>query len=88
MKLSGSFVLREVAGEWLAIPVGETALKFGGMIVLNPTSRVIWETLQQNVTETDIVDAIMQRFEITAEEAQADVRAFLEQMKAESLVTE
>lgn len=88
MKLNGSFVLREVAGEWLAIPVGETALKFGGMIVLNPTSRVIWEILQQDVTETDIVDAIIQRFDTTAEEAQADVCAFLEQMKAESLITE
>jgi nucleoid DNA-binding protein len=49
---------------------------------------VIWETLQQNVTEQDIVDAIMQRFDTTAEEAQADVRAFLEQMKAESLIVE
>ena len=88
MRLNGSFVLREVAGEWLAIPVGESALRFGGMIVLNPTSRVIWETLQQNVTEQDIVDAIMQRFDTTAEEAQADVRAFLEQMKAESLIVE
>lgn len=88
MKLNGSFVLREVAGEWLAIPVGESALRFGGMIVLNPTSRVVWEKLQQDVTEKDIVDAIMQRFDTTAEEAQADVRAFLEQMKAESLIVE
>lgn len=88
MKLNGSFLLREVAGEWLAIPVGESALCFGGMIVLNPTSRVIWEVLQQDVTEKDIVDAIMQRFDITAEEAETDVRAFLEQMKAESLIKE
>lgn len=88
MKINGSFVLREVAGEWLAIPIGETALKFGGMIVLNPVSRVVWETLQQDVTEKDIVDAIVQRFDTTADEAQADVRGFLEQMKAESLIKE
>lgn len=88
MKLNGSFVLREVAGEWLAIPVGESALRFGGMIVLNPTSRVIWEALQQDVTEKDIVDAIMQRFDTTEEETQTDVHAFLEQMRAESLIVE
>ena len=88
MKINGSFVLREVAGEWLAIPIGETALKFGGMIVLNPVSRVVWETLQQDVTEKDIVDAIVQRFDTTADEAQADVRGFQEQMKAESLIKE
>ena len=88
MKINGSFVLREVAGEWLAIPIGETALRFGGMIVLNPVSRVVWETLQQDVTEKDIVDAIVQRFDTTADEAQADVRGFLEQMKAESLIKE
>lgn len=88
MRINGSFVLREVAGEWLAIPIGETALRFGGMIVLNPVSRVVWEALQQDVTEKDIVDAIVQRFDTTADEAQADVRGFLEQMKAESLIKE
>ena len=88
MKINGSFVLREVAGEWLAIPIGETALRFGGMIVLNPVSRVVWETLQQDVTEKDIVDAIVQRFDTTADEAQVDVRGFLEQMKDESLIKE
>ena len=88
MKLNGSFVLREVAGEWLAIPVGESALQFGGMIVLNPVSRTIWETLQQDTDLLQIVEAVTDRFDITLAEAKADVTEFLEKMKLENLIQE
>ena len=42
MKLRGTFTIREVAGEIIAIPVGNTALELNGMIILNPVSRLIW----------------------------------------------
>ena len=88
MRIRGSFVMREIAGEHLAIPVNETALHIGGMIILNPVSHVIWECLQSETDVDRIVDAIVQRFDITAEEAEVDVRTFLEQMRAESLIEE
>lgn len=88
MKLNGSFVLREVAGEWLVIPVGQTALQFDGMIILNPVSRVIWECLQQDTDVDRIVDAVTQRFEIEPAEAKTDVVEFLNHMKKENLIIE
>lgn len=88
MKLNGSFVLREVAGEWLAIPVGETALQFGGMIVLNPVSRVVWECLQQETDCRQILDAVTERFDVDPAEAQADIEQLLEQMRREKLIAE
>ena len=88
MRLNGNFVLREVAGEWLAIPVGESALRFGGMIVLNPVSQVIWASLQQDTELDQIVEAVTQRFEIGEQEARADVVEFLDKMKQEQLIVE
>jgi len=88
MKINGNFVLREVAGEWLAIPVGESALKIGGMIVLNPVSRVIWQTLSQEADMEAVVQAITDSFDVSREEAWQDAAAFLEQMRTEGLLTE
>jgi len=42
MKLNGEFVVRQVADEVLALPVGETAHRLNGMIMLNAVSLVIW----------------------------------------------
>lgn len=88
MKINGNFVLREVAGEWLAIPVGESALKIGGMIVLNPVSRVIWQALSQETDMETVVQAITDSFDVSREEAMEDAAAFLEQMRSEGLLAE
>ena len=43
MKLCGEFVVRQVMDNTVAIPVGQTALQFNGMIMLNDVSKLIWE---------------------------------------------
>ena len=86
MKLKGSFVVREVVGQWIAVPVGETALRFGGMIVLNPVSRVIWQALQTDTDIQAVISLVTDRFDVTAEDAQKDVASFIQQMKNEDLI--
>ena len=39
MKLSGEFVVRQVADTIVAVPVGQTALRLNGMIMLNEVSK-------------------------------------------------
>ena len=45
MKIKGEFVVRQVLDNTVALPVGETALKINGMILLNEVSLVIWNAL-------------------------------------------
>ena len=35
MKIDRNFVLREIAGEYIIIPTGKTALEFNGLITVN-----------------------------------------------------
>lgn len=88
MKLKGNFILRQVVGEWIAVPVGETTLKVGGMIVLNPVSRVIWQVLDSGADMDAIVQAVTDQFDVTEDEARSDVAAFIQQMRAENLIIE
>ena len=74
-------VLREIAGEHLLIPVGQTALKVHGMITLSESGLLLWNKLQEECTEEDLVNALLAEYEVDRETAEADVKAFVGQMQ-------
>lgn len=86
MKLNGTFALREVAGEILVIPVGATALELNGMIVLNPTSKLIWECLEKGADMKMILTAVTDMFEVAPDEAEEDICSFLEALREHNLL--
>lgn len=79
-------VLREIAGEYLLIPTGETALKIHGMVTLSESGLLLWKRLQAECTEEALVEALLAEYEVDRETAQADVQAFLEQLDKAGLL--
>lgn len=88
MKLNGTFTLREIAGEILVIPVGQTALDLNGMIVLNPVSRVIWECLEKGTDREQLFKAVTERFDVSDAVAKEDIESFLSELSAQKLLIE
>lgn len=88
MKLRGEFVVRQVMDSIVAIPVGQTALKFNGMLLLNDVSKVIWDCLVQGAELADIVTAVTNAFAVSSEEARADILEFLDKLRAAQLLDE
>lgn len=88
MKLKNEMLLREVAGEIVAIPVGKTALNFNGMICLNEVGAEIWKGLQEEQSKEEILERILQEFEVSREEAAADLEEFLQQLRHNDLLEE
>lgn len=56
------------------------ALRVHGMITLSESGLLLWNRLQEECTEEDLVQAILAEYEIDRETAAADVRAFLARM--------
>ncbi len=88
MKLKPGFVLRNVAGYNVVVPIGEAALDFNGMINLNESGAMLWSMLEKDVAEEDMVKALLEEYEITEEIARADVSAFIKKMREASLIDE
>lgn len=86
MKLNGTFAVREVAGEILVIPVGETALNLNGMIVLNPVGKVIWECLEKGANQDEILSEITAQFEVPEAVAKEDLLSFLCELSERELI--
>ena len=77
MKLKGNFVLRQIMGETIVIPVGDAMLNINGMICLNEVGELIFRGLQAEYSREQILDEILQNFDVTYEEAAADLDDFL-----------
>ena len=88
MRLSGDFILRQVMDEILAIPVGESAARMSGMLILNPVSRLIWERLGENTDLPALVSAVTGAFDVSSEQAEADITEFLEKLRSLNLLSE
>lgn len=86
MKLKDGFMLREVAGQWIVVPLGERVVEFNGLLTLSETGAVIWEMLEKECSETDLVQAILSDYNIDKETAKADIHDFVAQIKEKGLL--
>ncbi|WP_295585007.1 PqqD family protein [uncultured Oscillibacter sp.] len=86
MRATSEMVLREIAGEYLLIPTGETALKIHGMVTLSESGLLLWKKLQSECTEDSLVEALLAEYEVDPATARADVCAFLEKMDEAGLL--
>ena len=88
MKLRGEFVVRQVMDNIVAIPVGQTALRLNGMILLNDVSKTIWDCLEQGTNLESIVKAVTDAFDVSADEAQKDISEFCDKLRKLQLLEE
>lgn len=79
-KANPNFMLRSIADEYILVPTGEAAIRLSGMITLNESGVLMWRTLQQPCSAAQLVDALMQEYEVDAATAAADVQTLLEKM--------
>ena len=88
MKRHGDFLLREVAGRQVIVPVGKQAAKFFGMISLNETGAFLWQQLETEQTVDSLAQALTGNYEVSEELARKDVEAFLEKLRPTGALVE
>lgn len=88
MKLRGEFLVRQVMDDIVAVPVGQTALQFNGMILLNDVSKRIWDCLTQETDMESIVTALTDAFDVSDREAREDIQEFLDKLRKMQLLEE
>ena len=81
MKILKEFVTREVAGDWLLVPVGRTTLDMNGLLTLNETGAFLWERLPAAEDEEALVSALLDVFEVDRKTAADDVTEFLGRLR-------
>ena len=80
MKLKDGFVLQEVAGETVVLPIG-AGLDANMMITLNSTARFLWVLLEKETTRDELVEAILGEYGVDRNTAQDCVDQFVESLE-------
>ncbi len=84
--IKGTYTLRQIAGEYLAIPTCNEAGDDANIVILNPVSQVIWGKLEIGATFDEILEAVMKEFNVEKEEATADIKEFLSGLEQANLL--
>lgn len=85
MKIKEGFILRNVAGNNVVVPIGHNSVDFNGMISLNDTGAFLFEKMLQDISREDLIKAVVEEYEIDEELAKTDVDNFIEKVKGEGL---
>lgn len=86
MKRKADFMMQNVGGENLLVPLGGQVMDLNGLITLNGTGACVWELLGQERTVDELAAAVAERFGVDAATARADVQAFLDEIERLGLV--
>jgi hypothetical protein len=88
MRIVSGFVVRQILGETVAIPSGESAHRLSGLIALNGSARTLFELLQTEQTEESLVQGLLEAFEVDRQTACADVAEFVGALRQNGLLIE
>ena len=86
MKVNGNYVLKKVADSYIVVALGGDVVDLNTIISLNDTGAFIWKQLENDTTKETIVSAMLDENEVTEEQAQNDVDAFIEKMTEAGLL--
>ena len=77
MRIDKEFILREIAGDYIIIPAGKTVLDFNGLITVNEVGVSLWNMLQNEVTFEELVQGILDEYDVEESVAREDIQEFL-----------
>ena len=88
MHLVPGFVVRQIAGETVAIPAGAAARALSGLLALNGSGKLLFELLQSPQSEETLVQALLEQYETDETTARADVAEFLRTLRENGVLIE
>lgn len=88
MKTNKDYILRTIGDETMLVPTGKAAQQLNGMIRLTSTASFIFTEVDKSNSLEEIVNKLMNEYEVDEETAKKDVYGFLYQLYVRGIVLE
>lgn len=88
MKIKEGYLLREVAGSNIVVPVGSGAMDFSGVITLNEVGSFIWKLLENDTTKEEILSNLLNEYDVDKAMAESDIDEFINKLKGADLLAD
>ena len=86
MKLKYSFQTMKLNDKMIAVPIGSDSDEYQAVVRLNETAFAIFNLLQTDTTEEEILDAMEKEFDTSRDVLAADIHRFIEGFKEKGLL--
>ena len=86
MKRSENFILKELMGSFVLVPIGDAAMNLNGIITLNESANFLWDAAEGEFELNDLVDALIREYDIDIQTATDGAEVFLKRMKEEGCI--
>lgn len=83
---SDQLAVRRLGDEVLLVPIRSDPAQPSGIYTLNRTAGLLWDQIDGSRTVADLVAALVERFEVEAAQARADVQELLADLIAAGAV--
>ncbi len=80
MVIKKELVKREIVGDTILVPVGKTVYDANGLFVLNELGAFLWDRLPEAEDAQALCNAVLEEYDVTAEEAARDIGEFLDKL--------
>ena len=80
MKIAKEFILREIAGESVLVPTGDTTQEFNGLITLTDTAKFIWEHVEKVDSFEELLNLMLDEYDVDRETLERDAYLFVDQL--------
>ncbi|MBP3560157.1 MAG: PqqD family protein [Clostridia bacterium] len=88
MKLNENYILKNIAGTAVVVPVGDAVNDIKGMITLNGPAEIIWKGLQNGKNIESIVEEIKSEYDASEDVIKNDVDAFLNKLRTYKILVD
>lgn len=80
MRIKDNLILREVAGQYVIVPIGKRVNEITSIVYITESAAFLWNSVKdKDFTEDDLVHLILNHYEqVTESQARADVRHFIQ----------
>lgn len=88
MRIKDNLVLREIAGQYVIVPVMERVKEVHSMVYISSSAAFLWENIQgKDISVDGMVDMIMNKYKnVTREQAENDIAAFLKVLERNNII--
>lgn len=81
MKINEKFLLKNIAGKNVVVPVGDAGKNLNGMITLkNESSVYLWNCFKEDISVDEVVEKIVAEFGLDKDVADSYVNGFVSKL--------
>ncbi|MBQ8117712.1 MAG: PqqD family protein [Lachnospiraceae bacterium] len=86
MQLKDGVIMNEMDGKFVAVDAGAGTERFNGILNLNKTAAFVVKQLEKETTLEEIVQAMTDQYDVTAEVAEENAKKVIEKLQSVGLL--